>query len=262
MSGGNLDQRSTTAIVTGAGSGIGKACVWRFARAGMRIALLDVSGESLQAASAELENDGVESLAILADVSDPVACAGAAREVLDSWGAIDVLVANAGVQIGGNLHDTDPDDWQKIIDVNLNGVAYTCGAVIPAMQARGAGSIVIVSSVNAIVGSPGMAVYDMSKAGVLALMRSLAAEYGGQGIRVNAVSPGNTITEFHIDRMAARGVSIDQIREMSSGYGLLGRAAEPAEIANAIHFLASDEASFITGHNLVVDGGFTVTGRA
>ena len=127
------------------------------------------------------------------------------------------------------------------------------------MLARGAGSIVIVSSINAIVGSAGMTVYDMSKAAVLALMRSLATEYGEEGIRVNAVSPGNTITDFHINRMAEKGVSVEQIHEMTRGYGVLGRAAEPEEIANAILFLASDEASFITGQALAVDGGNTAS---
>ena len=107
-----------------------------------------------------------------------------------------------------------------------------------------------------------MAIYDMSKAGVLGLTRSLAAEFGPHGIRVNAVCPGNTITDFHINRMAERGVTVEQIRDMSQGYGLLGRAAEPEEIANAVHFLACEEASFITGQALIVDGGFSVTGRA
>ena len=102
----------------------------------------------------------------------------------------------------------------------------------------------------------------MSKAGVLALTRNLATEFGSRGIRVNAVCPGNTLTEFHIDNMAEKGVSIEQLREMTMGYGLLGRVAEPGEIANVIYFLASDEASFITGQSLVVDGGFSVTGQA
>lgn len=130
------------------------------------------------------------------------------------------------------------------------------------MLNQGSGSIVIISSINAMVGSAGMAIYDMSKAGVLALTRSLATEFGEHGIRVNAVCPGNTLTDFHINTMAEKGVSIEQIHAMTNGYGLLGRIAEPGEIANAVHFLASDEASFITGHSLVVDGGFSVTGRA
>lgn len=203
-----------------------------------------------------------EVLSIPADVSQASACEQVAQQALSTWGRIDMLVANAGVQIGGSLLEADEDDWERILAVNLKGVAYCCKAVIPTMLQQGSGSIVVVSSVNALVGSPGMAIYDMSKAGVLALMRSLATEYGLRGIRVNAVCPGNTLTDFHIEKMARKGVSIEQIRAMTSGYGVLGRIAEPDEIANAIHFLASQQASFITGHALVVDGGFSVTGRA
>lgn len=211
--------------------------------------------------AAQIEAYDVETMGIVTDVSDTDACSCGVQEVLAKWGHVDILVANAGVQIGGTLLETGEKDWQKILAVNLNGAAFSCKAVLPGMLARGCGSIVIVSSVNAIVGSPGMTIYDMSKAGVLALMRSLATEYGSEGIRVNAVSPGNTITDFHVNRMATQGITVEQIREMTRGYGLLGRAAEPEEVANAVHFLASDQASFITGHNLVVDGGFSVTGR-
>ena len=129
------------------------------------------------------------------------------------------------------------------------------------MVKRGAGSIVIISSVNALVGTPGMAIYDMSKAAVLALTRNLATEFGTHGIRVNAVCPGNTLTDFHIEKMARKGVSVEQIRELTRGYGLLGRIAEPAEIANVVLFLAGEQASFVTGQTLAVDGGFSVAGR-
>jgi meso-butanediol dehydrogenase/(S,S)-butanediol dehydrogenase/diacetyl reductase len=195
-------------------------------------------------------------------VSQASACEHVAQQALSAWGRIDMLVANAGVQIGGGLLEADEGDWERILAVNLKGVAYCCKAVIPAMLQQGSGAIVVVSSVNALVGSAGMAIYDMSKAGVLALMRSLATEFGQRGIRVNAVCPGNTLTDFHVEKMARKGVSVEQIREMTSGYGLLGRIAEPDEIANAIYFLASEQASFISGHALVVDGGFSVTGRA
>jgi meso-butanediol dehydrogenase/(S,S)-butanediol dehydrogenase/diacetyl reductase len=104
-----------------------------------------------------------------------------------------------------------------------------------------------------------MAIYDMSKAGALALMRNLAVEYGKHGIRVNAVCPGNTITDFHINNMAKKGISVEQLREMTRGYGLLDRAAEPEEIANIMYFLANDESSFITGQAIIADGGFSVT---
>jgi len=250
------------AIVTGAGSGIGKACALRFAAAGAKVALTDLDLAALEAVCAQVTAAGGEALPFMADVADPHSCENVARQVLAAWGRIDSLTANAGVQIGGSLLDASEEDWNRIIGVNLKGVAYSCKAVIPAMLEQGAGAIVLVSSVNALVGSPGMAIYDMSKAGVLALMRSLAAEFGARGIRVNAVCPGNTLTDFHINNMAKKGVTVEQIHAMTKGYGLLGRIAEPVEIANAIYFLASGQSSFITGHTLVVDGGFSVTGRA
>jgi 2-hydroxycyclohexanecarboxyl-CoA dehydrogenase len=255
------DQRKV-AIVTGAGSGIGRACALRFADAGMRVAVTDIDADALQGVAERLAAARADVLGIPADVADAAAGEQAAQQVLAAWGRIDVLVANAGVQIAGRLLEASEDDWDRILAVNLKGVAYSCKSVIPAMLRQASGSIVIVSSVNALVGSANMAVYDMSKAGVLALTRSLASEYGASGIRVNAVCPGNTLTDFHIDKMARKGVSAEQLRAMTRGYGLLGRIAEPEEIANAIHFLASEQASFITGQSLVVDGGFSVTGRA
>ncbi|MGI9342226.1 MAG: SDR family NAD(P)-dependent oxidoreductase [Gammaproteobacteria bacterium] len=250
------------AVITGAGSGIGKACARRFAASGARVVITDIDADALASVAADINAPGGECLEFVADVADAEAICGVASAVLSAWGRIDALVANAGVQIGGSLLDATDDDWDRILDINLKGAAYSCKAVLPAMRDRGAGAIVIISSVNAIVGSPGMAIYDMSKAGVLGLTRSLAAEFGSHGIRVNAVCPGNTITEFHVNRMAERGVTVEQIRDMSQGYGLLGRAAEPEEIANSVHFLAGEEASFITGQALIVDGGFSVTGRA
>lgn len=228
----------------------------------MRVALTDLNLDAVQAVCGQITAAGGEALPFCADVADLHACEDAVRQVLATWGRIDTLTANAGVQIGGGLLDTSEDDWSTIIGVNLKGVAYSCKAVIPAMLEQGGGAIVLVSSVNALVGSPGMAIYDMSKAGVLALMRSLAAEFGLRGIRVNAVCPGNTLTDFHINNMAKKGVTVEQIHAMTKGYGLLGRIAEPVEIANAIYFLASEQSSFITGHALVVDGGFSTTGRA
>ena len=250
------------ALVTGAGSGIGKACAIHFAEAGYRVALADLDPARIHAVAGILHSRSTESLELPLDVSDQDACQAAAKQVLAAWGRIDVLVANAGVQIKGDLLATPAADWDRILAVNLNGAAWSCKAVIPAMLKQGSGSIVIVSSVNAVVGTTGMVAYDMSKAAVLGLTRSLATEYGPRGIRVNAVCPGNTLTDFHIDNMARKGFSADQVREMTKGYALLGRIAEPYEIANAIGFLAGQQASFITGQALVVDGGFSVTGRA
>ena len=259
---GKRGSASAVAIVTGGGSGIGRACALRFSRGGyaVLVADLDESGASDTAESILAEEGQAEALNV--DVSSQQSCAAMAQVARERWGHIDVLVANAGVQYGGSLLEAEESDWDRILNVNSRGVAYSCKAVLPDMLSRGSGAIVINSSINALRGSAGMAIYDMSKAAVLALTRNLAVEYGAQGIRVNAVCPGNTITDFHVNRMAEKGVSVEQIHEMSSDYALLKRAAEPHEIANAIYFLGSPEASFITGQTLCVDGGFSVTGGA
>jgi 2-hydroxycyclohexanecarboxyl-CoA dehydrogenase len=256
-----VPERDRVVLITGAASGIGRACAALFAERAYRVVLADFAGEKLDRATSAIAGNGCDATALPLDIADRDACEAAAASIVRTCGRIDVLVANAGIQVGGSLLETPEQDWQRILAVNLNGTAYSARAVIPAMLDRGSGAIVIVSSVNALVGTPGMAVYDMSKAAVLGLTRSLAAEYGSRGIRVNAVCPGNTLTDFHLDAMASKGLSANDVREMTRGYGLLGRIAEPREIARAIAFLAGDEASFITGQALAVDGGFSVAGR-
>lgn len=249
------------AIITGAGSGIGRACALRFSRGGYAVLVADMNHDGAMATCKQITEAGGEAIAQVTDIAMFESCAAMARSALDEWGRIDALVANAGVQIGGSLLEATPDQWDTILDINARGTAWSCKAVLPTMIKQAQGAIVINSSINAVTGSRGMALYDMSKAAVLALMRSLAVEHGWQGVRVNAVCPGNTITDFHINRMAQKGIGLEQIHEMTRGYALLDRAAEPWEIANAIYFLAGDEASFITGQALCVDGGYSVTGE-
>ena len=255
----NKDHSAKVAIVTGSAAGMGKASALRFAKAGMNVVVSDLSDAAIHSTCKLIEDNGGSALACRADVSVEAECQNLADMTLKTWGRIDTLVANAGVQIGGSLVESTEEDWEKILGVNLKGVAYSCKAVLPNMVENKSGTIVINSSINAFLGSVGMAIYDMSKAGTLAIMRNLAVEYGEHGIRVNAVCPGNTLTDFHINNMAKKGIDIEQLREMCRGYGLLDRAAEPEEIANIMYFLASDESSFITGQAIVADGGFSIT---
>lgn len=248
-----------TAVITGAGAGIGRACAGYFATQGHRVVVADIDPERVAGAVAAITGRGGEAIGITGDISLEETAHEIRDKSLEAWGRVDVLVANAGIQTGGSLLDTGEQDWDRIMAVNLKGVAHPCKSVLPAMREQRQGSIVIVSSVNAAVGSAGMAMYDASKAAVLALMRNLAVENGEYGIRVNAVCPGATLTDYHLDRAAGKGMTPEQLREAARGYGLLGRAAEPQEIASAIGFLASDQASFITGQTLFVDGGFSAT---
>ncbi len=248
-------------IVTGGGAGIGRACVELFAQHGYRVVAADRDTAAARASAARAcDMHGVDAIGIGCDVAEADACESMARQATDRWGRLDVLVANAGIQTPGRLLDATESDWERLVAVNLKGVVNCCRAVLPAMAARRDGRIVIVSSINALLAPPGMTLYDMTKAGVLGIMRSLAVDHGRDGIRVNAVCPGATLTDHHIREAAARGVTEEDLRRSTAGYALLGRVAEPAEIASAIHFLASDAASFVTGATLVVDGGYTVRG--
>lgn len=244
------------ALVTGAGSGIGRATAHRLATDGYAVIAADVVDTTAQRCVDEIRDAGGAAHFVQCDVRSPDSCHAAVQHALKTFGALHVLVANAGIQRGARLEDTSPEDWGAVLDVNLNGVAHCARAALAVMERDAA--LVFVSSVNALRGSADMAAYDAAKSAVLALMRTLAVAEGKRGIRVNAVCPGNTLTEPHLQAAAARGLSAADIRAAMADYGALGRAAEPAEIAAAISFLSGPDASFISGHALVVDGGATM----
>jgi len=248
-------------VVTGGAAGIGRACVERFAKEGLRVLAADVDGAAAAAAARDIKmRAGGEVIGVACEVSDAGACEAVAAQALERWGRIDVLVGNAGLQTPGRLLDATDAEWDRLVGVNLRGIVNSCRAVLPAMLRQRDGRIVLVSSINAVLSPGGMTLYDMTKTGVLGIMRSLAVDHGRDGVRVNGVCPGATLTDHHIRAAAARGVSEAELRRRTEGYALLGRVAEPAEIAAAIYFLASDAASFVTGATLMVDGGFTVRG--
>jgi meso-butanediol dehydrogenase/(S,S)-butanediol dehydrogenase/diacetyl reductase len=254
-----MTSKTKVAIVTGGGSGIGKACVLRYAREGYKVGIIDIADSDGMQTEAQVLSEGYEAKYFHGDVSSENDCMVWAQAIFERWGRIDALVANAGVQINGDLFSATDADWDKIVGVNLKGVAFSCKAVLSQMIDQKRGAIVLVSSINALEGVAGgqMPLYDMSKAGVLGLMRSLANQYGKQGIRVNAICPGVTVTEFHEKKAAERGKSPEDLRENLKGHALLGKGAEPAQIASAIYFLNGEDASHITGQILTVDGGLT-----
>lgn len=250
------------AVVTGGGAGIGKACARRFAQDGYAVLVADVNEDNGAAVAYELTSSGSPAQFCRADVAESDDCAALAGVALNNWGRIDALVANAGARVSGGILDATDDDWRTIVAVNLKGVADCCKAVLPAMVARQSGAIVIVSSANALVGRANMPLYDATKAAVLSLARSLAVAHGADGVRVNAVCPGYTMTDFHERKAAEKGIRPEQLRANNAGYGLLGRPAEPEEIASAIAFLAGDDAAMITGQTLMVDAGMSVVSGA
>ena len=246
------------AIITGAGSGIGKACAIRFATEGARIVVVDRVDTDGQETVDLLKSRGAEAIFVHADVSAEEECKRFAESAVSTFGRIDVLVANAGVRVFGTVLEATEEDWDKILSVNLKGVSFSCKAVLPKMIEQRSGAIVLIGSTTALTGRTNMPLYDATKFGVLSLTRSLAATYGRHGIRVNAVCPSLTLTNFHFKKASSEGISPEELRERQKGYGLLGRPGEPEEIAAAIHFMASKDASFITGQYLIVDGGFSI----
>jgi len=245
-------------IITGAGSGIGRACAVRFAAEGARVVIVDRADADGRATVELLKSRSAEAVFVYADVSVEKECRDFARAAIDAFGRIDVLVANAGIRVFGTVLDATEEDWDRILSVNLKGVSFSCKAVLPKMIEQKSGALVLIGSTTALTGRTNMPLYDATKFGVLSLTRSLAATYGRNGIRVNAVCPSFTLTEFHFKKAMADGISAETLRERHKGYGLLGRPGEPEEIAAVVHFMTSKDASFVTGQYLIVDGGFSI----
>jgi len=245
------------AMITGGGAGIGAAASALFCREGAAVAMVDV--ERTRAAILEAQPEA-RLLCVAADVSDPARAQAAVAHCLDDWGALDVLVNNAAMRNYLPAAEVSPADWQAIVAVNLAGMSNYCQAALPALRrsGAGAGAIVNVSSCYAVTGRRGMALYDATKAAQLAFTRTLAFEESAHGVRVNAVCPGSTLTDFHVGRAAAAGKSVEQLSTERKDTSLIGRWARPEEIAWPILWLASGEASFITGTTLMVDGGLHI----
>ena len=229
-----------TALVTGASRGIGRAIALELARAGASVVL----GYRSDADEAEAAAQEAGGRAIQADVSD----ADDARRLVEEAGELDLLVNNAGLTRDGLIARMPDEDWRDVLETNLSGAFYTCRAAARSMMRRRAGAIVNVSSIVGLHGNPGQANYSASKAGIIGLTKALARELAPRGVRANVVAPG------YVDTRLTRAIS-DDMRELMLSNTPLQRFGEPEDVAGAVRFLCSDEASFITGEVLLVDGG-------
>lgn len=252
-----LAQRA--AIITGAARGIGQATARLFAREGASVGLVDRDSAALENAAGELaaEMPGSAVHWHSADVADPAAIVLAIGQLVAKLGKLDILVNNAAARAFGPIAETAPESWQTVLQTNVTGLAVCSRAALAALRQSGCGSIVNVASIFAVAGRENMGQYDASKAAVLALTRVLACEEARYGIRVNAVCPSSTWTPWTYGRAQARGMSLEELKAKGAVPCLMGRWAQAEEIAYPILWLASSEASFITGIALPVDGGLT-----
>ncbi|MGB7101149.1 MAG: glucose 1-dehydrogenase [Xanthobacteraceae bacterium] len=240
-------------LVTGAGSGIGRATAQLFAAEGGRVVAVDQNEADAEKSVALIKDAGGEAFAVGADVSKEADCRAMVERAVAAYGKLNVAFNNAGVGASGfAVADEEEVAFSRLIDVNLKGIFLSMKYEIPAMLAAGGGAIVNTASVAGLVGERGIGAYAASKHGVVGLTRTAALDYIGQGIRINAVCPGATRT-----RILADWFQDPKVEEFILSRHPIGRIAEPEEIGRAVLFLASDDASFVVGQALAVDGGLT-----
>ena len=246
------------AIVTGAGSGIGRAIATRFAGAGARVVLVDIADESIDEVAQAIANEGAEAVAVHCDVTKQSDVVEHFQRVVERFGALDVLVNSAGVAHVGNIEQTNEAEFDRLYAVNVKGVYNCLKAAVPAMKGRG-GAILNIASVASTVGIPDRFAYSMTKGAVLTMTYSVARDYVEHNIRCNCLAPGRIHTPF-VDGFLARSYP-GREREMFDQLARtqpIGRMGKPEEVAELALFLCSDRAAFITGSNYAIDGGFVM----
>lgn len=248
------------ALITGGGAGIGAATARVFCSEGAAVLLVDADSDALARTVRTLIDAQPDArvATFTANVADDYLALQAVQLCVERFGQLDVLVNNAAMRNDSSIAEASLAEWQAMLNVNLVGAANYCRAALPSLRASGHGSIVNVSSCYAVTGRKNMGLYDATKAGLLALTRTLAFEEAAHGIRANAICPGSTLTDFHVGRATAAGKSMETLKNERHDTSLIGRWATPEEIAWPILWLASNEAAFITGATLMVDGGLSI----
>ena len=249
--------KDKTALITGAGSGLGREAAQLFAEEGATIVAADIDLEGVEETVGLVEEAGQEGTALELDVTDANAVHAAVDETVDEFG-LDIMVNNAGVSHQRTkVEEISEDERDRVIDVNVKGVWNGCQAVIPHFKEQGSGAIVNTGSLAGVIGAPQLGAYSLTKGAVVNFTRTVAAEVGPHGVRANAVCPG--VTDTAMPRKNHTEEEWQATKEEMSKYYPLKRLGRPEDIANAMLFLASDEADWVTGQALVVDGGFSCT---
>jgi NAD(P)-dependent dehydrogenase (short-subunit alcohol dehydrogenase family) len=249
--------RDKVAIITGAASGIGRAAALLFAEEGATVVVADVNDKRGQETVEQIEREDGQAIFVHTDVANEDQVRRMVDTTVKTYGSVDILFNNAGVFVERMLHEMTVNEWDQLMGVDLKGVFLCCKHVIPHMRQQGGGSIINTASVNGLIAEPAIAAYCAAKGGVSALTRALALDYGADGIRVNAICPGyidTPMTELYYNAQP----DPDAARRAAGAAHALGRTGKPKEIATCALFLASDEASFVTGSNWVADGGLAV----
>lgn len=248
------------AIITGGAGGIGAATGEIFASEGAAVALVDIDAQALAQVAATIRErvPGARVLEIARDVGQEASASVIVAKTLAAFGKIDVLVNNAGIRSYEPLDAAQAETWSRILSVNLLSYAYLAREALPALRTSGKGAIVNISSTHAFNPRGGMGQYDVAKAGIISMTKTLAFEEADRGVRVNAVCPGLTLTPFHVRRFAPEGKSEQDLRAEKVDHNIQRRWADPREVAWPILWLASDEASFMTASVVMADGGTRV----
>jgi NAD(P)-dependent dehydrogenase (short-subunit alcohol dehydrogenase family) len=248
--------RNKIAIVTGTRTGIGKAIALRFAREGASVVTCIRQGEGGEDTANEIKAAGGEALFVQCDVSIEADVINAVNKTIETYGRLDIIVNNAGVNFVKPFAETAADDWDRVINTDLRGTFFFCRYGIPEMLKTRGGSIINITSVHTVAGLPEAAPYDAAKWGVVGMTKSLAVEYASRNIRVNALSPGLIDTQIWKDIINA-AQDTEECKNYWASNIPAGRPGTSEEIAAAAVFLASDEASYCTGSNIIIDGGMT-----